>query len=61
MLTHVSYIFSYTAWKAGEPNWGYDDDNCVHYHFLSGAGWNDASCTGTYYFPSLCEMKQIGE
>ncbi|KAJ0008920.1 hypothetical protein NQD34_016335 [Periophthalmus magnuspinnatus] len=47
-----SPMSTFSAWRRGEPNNAYDDEDCTD--LLSSGEWTDVSCTPTMYF--VCEF-----
>ncbi|KAK7904936.1 hypothetical protein WMY93_017543 [Mugilogobius chulae] len=54
VFTYVdsSPMSTFSAWRRGEPNNAYDDEDCTD--LLSSGEWTDVSCSPTMYF--VCEF-----
>ncbi|CAL1575066.1 unnamed protein product [Knipowitschia caucasica] len=56
VFTYVdsSPMSTFSAWRRGEPNNAYDDEDCTD--LLSSGEWTDVSCSPTMYF--VCEFSK---
>ncbi|XP_069813267.1 collectin-10 [Dendropsophus ebraccatus] len=52
MYVDNTLVQNYSGWKAGEPNDGSGEEDCVE--MLSSGTWNDVDCNLTIYF--VCEF-----